>query len=60
VGISLSEKIRYDNYKVFRIIPQNEEQRSFLLDLESNNPGVYIYSITFVPFCKEKIHLNET
>jgi hypothetical protein len=35
--------VKYNNYKVFRITPANEKERSVLLDLEENNPGVVFW-----------------
>jgi hypothetical protein len=43
VALALAEKVKYDNYKVFRITPKNEEERSILLDFEANNPGVIFW-----------------
>jgi len=43
VALSSSKKVIYDNYKVFRVIPKNEEERSILLNLEQNNPGVIFW-----------------
>jgi len=40
VAFAAAEKVKYDNYKVYRITPQNEEERAILLDLQENNPGV--------------------
>ncbi|OXA37684.1 carboxypeptidase B [Folsomia candida] len=43
LAVALSTKVNYANYKVFRITPQNEEQRQILLNLEENNPGVIFW-----------------
>lgn len=43
VALALAEKVKYNNYKVFRFIPRNEEERKALLDLEENNPGVVFW-----------------
>jgi hypothetical protein len=40
VALTVAEKIKYDNYKVYRITPRTEEQRELLLSLQENNPGV--------------------
>lgn len=37
------EKVRYDNYKVYRFIPQNEEERQVLLELQNSNLGVMFW-----------------
>jgi hypothetical protein len=39
VALSVGVKVRYDNYKVYRVIPNDEAQREVLLNLEANNPG---------------------
>lgn len=39
VAVALAEKVKYNNYKVFRFTPRNESERQFLLNIESNNPG---------------------
>jgi len=43
VAVALAEKVKYDNYKVFRITPQTEAERKVLLELETNNPGVIFW-----------------
>lgn len=43
IALALSKQVKYDNYKVFRITPQTEEERKVLLDLEENNPGVVFW-----------------
>jgi len=37
------DQVRYDNYKVYRFVPQNEEERQVLLGLQENNPGVMFW-----------------
>ncbi|KAJ8919789.1 hypothetical protein NQ315_006318 [Exocentrus adspersus] len=34
VGVSLAEKVRFDNYTLYRLTPNNEESLSFLQELE--------------------------
>jgi hypothetical protein len=36
----VGQKVRYDNYKVYRFVPHTEAEREVLLQLQSNNPGV--------------------
>jgi murein tripeptide amidase MpaA len=43
VALAVADKVKYDNYKVYRITPRNEEERSLLLDLQENNPGVQFW-----------------
>jgi len=43
VALTVAEKVKYNNYKVYRVTPQNEEERSLLLSLESDNPGVVFW-----------------
>jgi carboxypeptidase A len=39
VALAVAEKVKYNNYKVYRFTPRTEEERKVLLDLEENNPG---------------------
>jgi hypothetical protein len=43
VALATAGKVRYDNYKVYRITPKDEGERSFLLELQANNPGVVFW-----------------
>jgi len=43
MAFAVAEKVKYDNYKVYRVTPQNEEERKVLLDLQENNPGVIFW-----------------
>lgn len=33
----LSEKVRYDNYTLYKVLPKNSEQIKFLQDLQNND-----------------------
>ncbi|XP_021955309.1 zinc carboxypeptidase [Folsomia candida] len=35
-----AERVKYDNYKVYRFIPQTEEERQVLIQLQESNLGV--------------------
>lgn len=40
VGLAIAEKIKYDNYKVFRIAPQTKEQFEIVRNLENVSDAV--------------------
>lgn len=40
VGLAIAEKIKYDNYKVFRIAPQTKEQFEIVRNLEDVSDAV--------------------
>lgn len=40
VALATAEKVRYDNYKVFRVVPQTEEQVEVIRNLEEVSDAV--------------------
>lgn len=46
-SLSQDERIRYDNYSVFRVRYESQEQRSFLRDLVEDRDNVSI-CVTFL------------
>lgn len=41
--LTVGQKTRYDDYKVFRVIPRNQEQNNFLHSISDEANGVNIY-----------------
>lgn len=40
VALATAEKVKFDNYKVFRVVPQNEEHLEMLRGLEEVSDSV--------------------
>lgn len=45
VALATAEKVKYDNYQVFRVTPQTEEQVEVIRNLEEISDGVCISTL---------------
>ena len=45
VALATAEKVKYDNYQVFRVTPQTEEQVEVIRNLEEISDGVCIRAL---------------
>lgn len=54
VALATAEKVKYNNYQVFRVTPQTEEQVEVIRNLEEISDGVCFNYYTFKKFNESK------
>lgn len=49
VAVATAQKVQYDNYKVFRVTPNTEEQFQLISNLEDVSDGVSAHILRLIP-----------